>query len=101
MKTFGISAVIPELLVEGLKEDVARAVHHRRADHVHAKRKVQVRITIEIDDEATGASLPAQATDLLMSMTEEERLSVLRPFCKHCGRKQPTADHVCQCWNDE
>ena len=38
----------------------------------------------------------ADAVNLLVKMSEEQRLAVLHYFCQHCGGFTP-----CQCWNDE
>ncbi len=39
----------------------------------------------------------AQAVNALLSLTDEQRMSAFRLFCRHCGSKDPR----CQCWNDE
>jgi len=33
----------------------------------------------------------------MQTWTDEQRMDVLREFCRHCGDKDP----YCQCWNDE
>ena len=38
-----------------------------------------------------------QLDDILMGITDNERLEIFSRFCVHCG----TADPGCQCWNDE
>ena len=36
----------------------------------------------------------------MRQLTDDQRLEVMEPFCKHCGCVQP-AHYRCQCWNDE
>lgn len=38
-----------------------------------------------------------QVLDLLLKMTDQQRLSIFDEFCKECG----STDKKCQCWNDD
>lgn len=37
------------------------------------------------------------AVNALLELSADQRLSVFRLFCTHCGANDPG----CQCWNDE
>jgi hypothetical protein len=36
----------------------------------------------------------------MQQLTDDQRLEVMEPFCKHCGTVQP-AGYRCRCWDDE
>lgn len=39
----------------------------------------------------------AQVTNMLLALSDEERMKVFGHFCKFCGCNNPR----CHCWNDE
>jgi len=49
----------------------------------------------ENKDEKT--SLVQLVIDLMMQLTDEQRMDVMNSFCKHCG----CDNKYCSCWNDE
>ena len=49
----------------------------------------------------TGETTVQSAIDVLKVLSEEDRLTVFRAFCIHCGCVQPEHGRPCQCWNDE
>lgn len=42
-------------------------------------------------------STVASIISLMKKMTDDERMDVMRKFCRFCGCDDPK----CQCWNDE
>ena len=38
-----------------------------------------------------------QAKRIFKELSDDERMEVMREYCRHCGSDNPR----CQCWNDE
>jgi hypothetical protein len=38
-----------------------------------------------------------QIVAAMQMLSDEERMEIMRNFCRHCGNDDPR----CQCWNDE
>lgn len=37
----------------------------------------------------------------MIGMNDDDRMTIFRMFCTHCGCVNPPGEHPCQCWNDE
>ncbi len=55
-------------------------------------------LRIKINELQREASNPIQvSTEILNSLSEDERMDVISNYCRYCGSSDPN----CQCWNDD
>lgn len=70
-------------------------VDYPEADKIHID---LVQFAEELRQTDVSGALPlAQIEELLNSLTDDQRLSLIGSYCHGCG----STDKNCQCWNDD